>query len=415
MSSASTPTSAATRVTEPADSAPLWTRGFVLLCAVTVLCYSSNLLVTVVLPLFVQQLGGSPVIAGLVFTSFSVTSFVLRPLLGHLNDRWSVKGTLLAGGTILGVFGSLFIVPSLWLAFIANAVRGIGWGAFSTSASTGVALIAPPARRGEASGYFGVVTTTAAAFAPALALTLLSTTGQFSPVFALAGAAGLGAAGAIALMPRIGSGASTFRRALVLPRAEWRLEALLDRRVLLASMLVVCATLSSPVTTAFVPVHAQAVGVQNIGLYYVAAGLTNIAARLILGRMLDRRSRGFWIAIGFSVSVAAYAVFTQSGTIEMFIGAAVLNAIGLSLTQPSLMALAMDRAEHARMGRAMATFSMFYRVGEGVGAPIAGILIVAFGYGGMYVGAMASTLVGLVLIALNWGTVGKPLARAPSP
>ena len=50
--------------------APLWTRSFVLLCVGTVLCVCSNQLVNVVLPLFVQGLGGSPLIAALVFTSF---------------------------------------------------------------------------------------------------------------------------------------------------------------------------------------------------------------------------------------------------------------------------------------------------------------------------------------------------------
>ncbi|HZT05600.1 MAG TPA: MFS transporter [Chloroflexota bacterium] len=393
----------------------LWTRGFTLLCIVTILCYASHQLVTVVLPLFVQQLGGSPIIAGLVFSSFSATSFVLRPLLGHLNDRWSVRGTLLGGAAILGGLGASFTIPSLWVAFLANAIRGVGWGAFSTSASTAVALIAPSTRRGEASGYFSVATTIASAIAPALGLTLLSGTGQFPPVFALAGLAGLAAAFAIVLMPTIGTGASSLRGALKLPRGRVSLDSFVDRPVLLASALLVCVTLSSPVTTAFVPLHARAVGVTNIGLYYVASGLTAVVARLMLGRTLDRRSRGVWIGAGYGVAIVAFAVFTQARTIEYFLVAAVLNAFAMSMTQPTLMALAMDRAERGRMGRAMATYSMFYRVGEGLGAPIAGTMIVAFGYSGMYIAAMGFAAVGLVVIALNWGSLGRRIDLAPSP
>jgi predicted MFS family arabinose efflux permease len=75
------------------------------------------------------------------------------------------------------------------------------------------------------------------------------------------------------------------------------------------------------------------------------------------------------------------------------------------------MALAIDRAAPSRMGKAMATYSMFFRVGEGLGAPLAGALIMLFGYAGMYVGAMVYAAVGVLLAVLNWGTVGRPLAR----
>jgi len=389
----------------------LWTRSFTLLCAVTVLCYSSHQLVSVVLPLFIQGLGGSPVIAGLVFTSFSVTSFILRPLIGHLIDTWSVRGVLITGTAILGSFGASFMVPSLWVAFIANAVRGVGWGAFSTGHTTGVALTAPVSRRAEASSYSAVATTTASAFAPALGLWLLGNTGKFSVVFALAGAAGLAATVAAVMIPRIGGAGTTFRRALTFGREGRSLEAFIERPVLLASLLLVCITMTQPVTFAFVPVHAKAVGVENISLYFVATGVTSILARVLLGRIVDRGNRGVWMAAGYSAMMAAFAIFIMADRIEMFMAAGFLNAIGHSLGQPALSAFAMDRAAPGRMGKAMATFSMAYRVGEGVGAPLAGALIVAFGYPAMYVGAMTYAALGLALTVLNWRTVGKPMPR----
>jgi predicted MFS family arabinose efflux permease len=72
----------------------------------------------------------------------------------------------------------------------------------------------------------------------------------------------------------------------------------------------------------------------------------------------------------------------------------------------------MDRAASGRMGKAMATYSMFFRVGEGLGAPLAGALIVRFGFPGMYVGAIVIVLTGILLAAINWRTVGKPNPRA---
>jgi MFS family permease len=371
------------------------------------LCYACQQLVVVTLPLYVKQLGESPIIAGLVFSSFSFTSFIVRPLIGHLSDRWSARGTLFYGSAILGLFGAAFVVPSLWVMFIGNTLRGIGWGTINTASSAAVGLIAPAARRGEASGYFGTSTTVAQSFAPAFALWLLGNTHQFSLVFVSAGVVGLLAMISVALMPTIGSGTETFRGAMAQAKSEFTWSTFMDRPVLLASVLLLCVTMSGPVTFAFVPLHAAAIGVQNIGLYFVAAGAASILIRIAMGRMMDQRSRGFWLIIGYVVLILGFGVFIVADRIELFLVAAVVNALALSLTQPTLMALAMDRAEPGRMGRAMATFSMFYRVGDGLGAPLAGTLIVLFGYPGRYVGAAAIAVVGIILAVLNWGVLGR--------
>jgi MFS family permease len=376
-----------------------------------VLCYVSNYLVAVVLPLFVADLGGSPVLAGLVFTSFSVTSFVLRPLIGHLADTWSVRGTVTTGAAILGAFGLLLVVPSLWVAFLANAVRGIGWGAYSAASSTAVALLAPPSRRGEASGNYSIAATAAAAFSPALGLWLLSGSNQYVLIFLVGGFAGVGAALILALLPPIGTGSTTFRGAFALPRNGISLATFVERPVLLASLLLVCVTMTWPMTFAFVPLYAAAVGVENISLYYVASGVTSIIARLVAGPLLDRGSRGLWILGGYGALLASFLVFIVADSLVLFMFAGMVSAIATSLAQQALMAFAIDRAAPGRMGKAMATYSMFYRVGEGVGSPVAGALIVAFGYAGMYVGAMALALAGIVLTIVNWASVGKPVGR----
>ncbi|MEA2642665.1 MAG: hypothetical protein QOF51_4059 [Chloroflexota bacterium] len=391
--------------------APLWTRSFVLLCIITILCTASHQLITVALPLFVQSLGGSLVLAGLVFTSFSATSFVLRPLIGHLTDSWSVRGTLLSGGAVIGFMGLALAAPSLWIVLVANALRGVGWGGFNTAIATGIALTIPPQRRAEASGYSSVASTTATALAPAFALWLLDSTGEFTLIFALAGAAGLAAAVTTALLPRIGKGATTFRGAFSWPRHGISLDMFVDRPVLLASLLLLCVTLSTPVTFAFVPVHARAVGVDNIGWYFVAGGVTSVVSRLLLGRLVDRTSRGIWIAAGYAVLIVGFVVFILAQGIEAFVLAGVVNAFGQSLIQPALMALAIDRADRTRMGKAMATYSMFFRAGEGLGAPIAGALVAAFGFPGMYAGALVCAAVGLCLTAINWHTVGHSSVR----
>src|SRR3954454_19123032 len=168
---------------EAAPPARLWTRSFTLICLSTLLCYGSQYFVTPVLPLYVKEFGASTFVVGLVITAFSVASFVVRPWMGHLTDSWSVVGVMLIGSLILGATAPMFLVPVLSVAFLANAVRGIGWGAINTAGATAVAVAAPRTRRAEASGTYSVAWTTAQGIAPAVALWLYSTTGHFGPEF----------------------------------------------------------------------------------------------------------------------------------------------------------------------------------------------------------------------------------------
>ena len=174
-------------------------------------------------------------------------------------------------------------------------------------------------------------------------------------------------------------------------------------------MLLVCLTLTTPVTFAFVPIHALSLGVENISLYFIAAGVVSIAARLVLGRQLDRGSRGTWVVGGYLLLAVGFLVFTQARSLEGFIVAAVFTASGASLTHRRSWRWQWTARRLARMGKAMATYSMFYRVGEGLGAPLAGALIVAFGFTGMYLGALAIILTG----SCSPSSTGAPSATPP--
>ena len=58
---------------------------------------------------------------------------------------------LFVGMFVAALCGALLGFPYLGLAFVTNAIRGIGWGGFSTAVAVGVALIAPAVRACAAS------------------------------------------------------------------------------------------------------------------------------------------------------------------------------------------------------------------------------------------------------------------------
>src|SRR5581483_2337120 len=112
-------------------------------------------------------------VAGLIIAAFSVTSFPMRPVVGHLADSWSVRGVLILGTLVLTVTSLGFFVPLFGALAVVNAVRGIGWAGLNTGGYTSLARIAPRERRGEGSGYYNLSNSLPIAVAPALALWML--------------------------------------------------------------------------------------------------------------------------------------------------------------------------------------------------------------------------------------------------
>lgn len=77
-----------------AGKASLITRPFVLLCLAMFLGYANQWVLMPVIPLYVDDLGGSAFVAGLALLAFSVPSFTVRPYVGYVADKWSAAGVL---------------------------------------------------------------------------------------------------------------------------------------------------------------------------------------------------------------------------------------------------------------------------------------------------------------------------------
>ncbi|HXG37115.1 MAG TPA: MFS transporter, partial [Dehalococcoidia bacterium] len=151
----------------------LSSRAFALLCLSVFLAYSHQAFLTPTVPLYVTDLGGSTLMAGLVLLSFSIPSFTFRPLVGYWTDTWNVFGVLIIGTLLLATGAILHLPRVLGLLFLAGAVRGLGWAGLNTGGFSLLAHIAPSARRGEAASYYNISTASPNTLFPALAIFLL--------------------------------------------------------------------------------------------------------------------------------------------------------------------------------------------------------------------------------------------------
>jgi MFS family permease len=367
--------------------------------------FAHQAVLTPTVPLYVDDKGGSALLAGLALLSFSVPSVIVRPWLGRFSDTVNPAWVLAVGLVLLVAGGLIFLIPYLAMVFIASIIRGLGWAGLNTGGYTTLATASPASRRGEASGYYTGFQASASVAFPAIAIWLIDGPG-YEPAFLLAAALALiGVPFALALGK---SHEPPEYRATSAAEAPAASTGLFETGVLLATVLNLCSTLAAPAMTAFLPLFAKHLGIGGIGFFYVVAGLTSIIIRPLLGQKSDSIGRGPSIALALISQLIGFSIILVSSTLPLIILGGIFVTLGTAMNSSASTALAMDLASPQSRGKSMATFSISFQLGAGIGALLAGALVDTVGYRGMFGGAIVITLIGLVLLALIWRMLPKP-------
>jgi MFS family permease len=380
----------------------LWTRTFILLCCAQFFGSAQHALLQPTFPLYITALGGSPFQVGLVLACFAVTSVVFRPLIGAWADRWSEPGVSICGLSLLSAAVFICFIPFVAAMMFANALRGLGWAAMSAAGYSMLALSAPPERRGEASGYYSGVQASGTILLPAVALWLIAKPfGGFDVVFAVAIA--LAATGACMSGLLMRYAPKKIRHPQAADAAPWWREIVnvLDREIILASVLSFFSHVTFPAVASFLVLYARDIGVDNIGWFYAASGATSILARPLLGKVSDKIGRRRALVACFILQAFALLMLAYAANLIALMISGMLYMVGLAMSSSTTLAIAMEQAKPERRGRAMATFSVALPLSNGVGALICGSLVQWFGFFFMYLATAMIAAVGLIVTIVN--------------
>ena len=394
----------------PEAKPELFTRAFVALCVVGFLAFSSQFLIQPVLPLLVVDRGGDEAVVGLVVAAFSLPSVLLRPWMGRLVDEWSTRGVLSAGTITLAVSSAAYLIPG-WIAlFAVRIVHGAGWAAFNTGGHSMVGRLAPPARRGEASGIYNLMPGLAQMIMPAVGLALLAAFGFDVPFLF---AAALAAATLLAIPFVTARGASRPAGQRVASGSR----SLLERGAIVPMLIEILFTSVHSLFLIYPPLFAidRGIPLEQLTLYYPTVGLTLVVSRAVLARLSDRVGRGPVLVGGATTAILGLVVAAFATDVFTLAIGGCLWAIAASVTSPTAMALAMDRSEPGRMGAAMATYSLGFQLGLGGGAAVWGLVISAVGFSASFWVAVAVQIALIALLLFAWrGLGGRPQRSAPA-
>jgi len=185
--------------------------------------------------------------------------------------------------------------------------------------------------------------------------------------------------------------------------APWWREILnvLDREIILASVLSFFSHVTFPAVASFLVLYAREIGVDNIGWFYVVSGATSILARPLLGKVSDNIGRRRALLACFVLQAIALLMLAYASNLIALMISGVLYMVGLAMSSSTTLAIAMEQAKPERRGRAMATFSIALPLSNGVGALLCGSLVQWFGFFWMYTIGAAIAAGGLLITTVN--------------
>lgn len=348
-----------------------------------------------VVPLYAAEAGGGSSGAGLATALFMLSTVLAQLGMLHVLARFGYRAVLVVGLLLLGLpaflYGPLGEVPAI---LAVTLVRGAGFGAAIVALAALVTELAPPGRRGEALGLYGVALTFPTAFCGALGLWIVDRSG-FILVFVigaitplLAAFAALGISSPDRSEERGGAG----------------LRTLFDRPELLRIFLLFtsCTAVSGVVVT-FLPLSAPGPGFFSAATALLLLGLFATLFRWWAGRFGDRRDPRILLAPGLLCAAFGMAALSLEGF--ALLGGALLFGAGFGMLQNTTLLLTMQRVPKAEYGLGSTLWNLAFDAGTGAGAFVFGFVVGTAGYFWTYV------LCALLLVATISLIPGKGTER----
>ncbi len=350
-----------------------------------------------VLPLYIQDVGGTKQQVGLVMGCFAIGLILSRTWLGQLADRRGRKiiisiGTAVAATAPLGYL----IVQSIPALMSLRAFHGISIAAFTTGYSALVVDLSPVERRGELIGYMSLAIPIGMAVGPAVGGYIQADFG-YTPLFLASASSGL-----LAWLSawQIREELKTKTQIHLDARPNFQLQPNRSFRQLLKSpsltvpaviMLKIGLVFGTLVT--FLPLYASESELDtNAGLFYAVAAVASFIARVAVGRASDLFGRGLFIT-GSLVCYAVSMILLALGTTPaIFLLAAVIEGTGAGILIPMMIALMSDRSHASERGKVYALCIGGFDLGIAIAGPILGSLAFVLSYSAMFflAGGLAS-------------------------
>ena len=333
------------------------------------------------MPTYVEDvLGGNGFEVGLVVGAFAVSAALIRPWAGRIGDRYGRRVLLSGGSLLVGIVTLAYTqVDAVGGLVVLRLITGLGEACVFVGAATATQDLAPSHRRGEAASYFSVALYSGLALGPALGERLADTYG-YDEVWIAAALAALVAAA-------LGLGTPAHHAVPAVKPTT-----LLHRAALGPGFVLMLGLIPFTGFAAFLAVYGPDIGLDDTApVFFAYAGMV-LAIRIFGAKLPDRLGWRLASTIALTSVATGALVLALWASVGAVWVATVCLALGMSLLYPALFSAALEDVPDHERSQAVGTFSLFFDLSQGVGAPLLGVVVALTGERGAF--AVAALLAG---------------------
>ncbi len=378
---------------------PIFTRSMLALSGTMVTAMGSFYLLLSAVPAHAAALGGdfaAGLSTGLLMATTIAGELAAPQLIARLGRRAAMAAALL----VLALPCLATFSTDLAVVLASCAARGFGLGLLLVAACGLAATLAPPSRRAEAMGVYGVASAIPAILGVPLGPWALAELGPL-PTAMAAALLGLAGLAGLAIVP--GRVAPAGDEA-----ASHGLPAMRTGAWPAAGLAIGAIVVGASIT--FLPLAHREAATGTIMLALLLQGLAAAAARWAAGRPVDRHGPQGAMIAGAALAVAAMPCLAVEGDAAILIGMT-LSGAAFGVLQSASLAQLLQRVRPEQADGASALWNAAYDAGLGVGGIGFGALAAAAGYGAAFVsGAALLALFGLAVF-LRFERVQAPRAQ----
>lgn len=344
-----------------------YTKDVILVMIAAFLFMFSTMYINPLINGYAKEMGAGGALAGFIVGFMSIISMFLRPIAGHMSDRFSKYRLAVVAAIfiLLGATGYVFAPNAYWL-LPCRALNGVGVVLATVSMTTWLAFLVPRQHVGEAMGFYGLMNALAMSLAPACSINLYHFLGYRHTLIVSA----VAACAMLIIVQFVGDRANP--EPVPASQKPKHFE-IIQPNVLPVALLTTLFSIPYFTTQADIVTYVEQRHLSvAVGFYFMIYAVVLLVVRIALKNYFDTVKFGVWF---WAALIATFIYLLLLGDMRnnwvMALAAAGM-AIGYGLIYSVLQSTAMLLAPMSEQGLASATFFLGLDIGMVCGPMIGG-------------------------------------------
>ncbi|MBO2942876.1 MFS transporter [Paenibacillus sp. F411] len=362
---------------------------FMRLYLLTLLYFSANAVLNVMIPLQGNALGASNTAIGIIMGAYLFTTMLFRPWAGRLIQKYGPVTILRSILIINGAALILYTISGLEGYFVARMLQGAVTAFFSMALQIAIMDALPEKDRGQGISMYSLCSYIPGILGPLLALGLWQTGSMSGFAFVMIGIAvftgWVGFTVVIKEEPVEDKEQSSAKKTSI--GASFK-QVFLNRDLLRCSIIMLVASMIFGAVTTFIPLYAQEVKHGEAWLYLMLQAAVVVASRFTLRKKIPSDGRWHasyvaWVLLLLTLAAVCTGAASSLGAAVFYAGA-LLMGVSQAMIYPSLTTYLTFVLPAEQRNVLIGWFIASADLGVSMGSVLMGPLADLFSYGVMY-------------------------------